>query len=98
MNYCIELIDSVLGLPPPEVIEGQFYDGSIDGTVNLTWPSKDFQITSNTLNGVLDGIFKAHDAINDRWMIGKFTKNKLLKSDKMNCWIIEKNVVIIRIT
>ena len=94
-DTCIELIDSILGLPSPDVIEGKFHEGSISGPITLTWIEKNIQMTSYTQNGELSGSFRAYHKIKNEWMIGRLTQNKIVKSNERNCWIIEKKVVMI---
>ena len=94
---CIKRNDSILGLPPPDIVETNFREGLIGHTVNLTWLERKLHITSYANNGQLNGMFKAHDKNKNRWMIGVAMNNKLMKSfdPKMNCWIIENKKVII---
>ena len=94
MDNCIALKGSIIGLPPPDIVESTFVGGLVSGIVNLTWIGPNIKMTSYANNGHLNGMFKAYDKVNNRWMIGLLTQNKLLKSSGMNCWIIEKEMVI----
>ena len=89
---CVQLIDSILGLPPPDIIESDFIDGFISGIVNLTWVERNIQMTAYTQNGQLHGMFKVHDKIQNRWMIGAFNQNKLKDN---YCWLIENQMVTV---
>ena len=93
MGNCFRLKNSILGLPAPHIVENEFKEGPINGTVKLTWLDQNIEMTSHAINGQLHGLFKAHDKTNDQWMIGTLFQNKLVKSSHVNCWIIEKQMV-----
>ena len=75
------------------IVENEFKEGPINGTVKLTWLDQNIEMTSHAINGQLHGMFKAHDKTNDQWMIGTLFQNELVKSSHVNCWIIEKQMV-----
>ena len=79
---CIKIIDSILGLPSPDIIESYFENGFINAIANLTWVDKNIQIIAYTKNGQLNGMFKAHDMENNVWMIGTLTNNELKDNQK----------------
>ena len=96
MKYCLRLMGSILGLPPPDIVESNFKEGMIGEMVNLTWLGKKIEMTSYSNNGQLNGMFKVHDKENNRWMIGTLVNNDLNEphNSYINCWIIEKTKVM----
>ena len=86
---CILLKESVLNLPSPNIVEGHFEEGFIDGIANITWSELNLQMNAHVNYGMVHGMFKIHDLKNERIMIGQATRNKVVD----DCWLIFKGEV-----
>lgn len=55
---CLIIKENILGLPSPDVIEGDFIQGYIEGIANLTWTKSSISMNAHVTYGLLHGFFK----------------------------------------
>ena len=81
---CISVNGGILGMhSAPDMIKGQFEDGFVFGTANLTWSQKDYHLNTFVSYGVVHGMFKIHDVKEDKWMVGTAKLNQISEP----CWM-----------
>lgn len=74
---CLIIKENILDLPSPDVIEGYFIEGYIYGIANLTWTKLSITMNAHVTDGILHGMFKAHDKKRDIWMLGQAERNEM---------------------
>ena len=81
---CISVNAGILGLnSAPDMIKGQFEDGFVFGTADLTWSQIDYHLNTFVSYGSVHGMFKIHDAKEDKWMVGTAKVNQIAQP----CWM-----------
>lgn len=90
---CLHVLPNILHTSEqPNVIEGLFADGILNGHANFTWGTLGYRVQALVHNGVIDGIFKAeqYGNLTTRKMIGYAEENEM--SEKP-AWLIDEDLV-----